>query len=122
MTLFLGHQQHAAMLADIVESADLVVVTHHAKDGLVAHRRRQIVAWLLDLRLDAGDLPRLGPDVIPFLLPELPRPVTLRCDRLVAEYRGGRLRNVGEALAPGGQFAAGAGMQGVGHGTRIRIV
>ena len=87
IALFSGDQRHAAMLADIVKGADLAVLALDTDNRFRSEIGRDPVAGLGELRSDAGDLPSLGPDLLPFLVGPFLRRIAIRGDRRVAEFR-----------------------------------
>ena len=95
IALFTGDQRHAAMLADIVEGADRAVLALDTDNRFRSEIGGDPVARLVQLRGNTGDLPGLGPDLLPFLVGPFLRRIAIRGYRRVAEFRLAQFRRIG---------------------------
>ena len=76
-----------AVRADVVEGADLAILAARHQDRFPADLVSEVIAGIRDLLDQPADQPGLGPDVVPFALHELLRPIAFAADRPGAERR-----------------------------------
>ena len=97
-------QTISAMLAKVVEAANLVVVAFHKQKRLFAELVHVEGTWLREVVHPGHQLPGLGPDLVPLGLHELRREVSLAIEPFQAQVdianTGNKRRRVKRPFRP----------------------